>query len=516
MGRLSRKFAFAVLLGTLYFPALAKAQNECAAVNPGYMVLTTTRDSSGIVHQVTCQDPITAKVYPTAWFIIGGSGSLTLPVQLGTSVGPPTFSIASNAYSSGMPQFSFNTTTVEPAGSNNGPVTVASNFAMNINPPSGSRPIEAWTLNSLAYTDATNASNFTSELVGFHGEFDHLGSGTVNAGFGVSGENFIIGSGTETAMYGTYGSIGTWTGSTGNVTQANALAATIWNMGSGTISTANGLHVTPPNGSAGTITNFNGIQIDNLAVTGVTNAIAINVTANDSNFQRVNETQAVISGAASDSLPCLRFTNGTTTNPPGWCANALSGNSEILIGTVNNSKIIQIDSTYGQTLVNRSGLGFAFSGTSRDSGIFPLAAGILGIGNGTVSSTSGGYLLGTTGFSAVSTSGVTAGNPVKLDTGNANQVNPTVTTDTGAGIPVGIAIVTTGASSPTYIATNGQVATPVLGTGTCAIAQFVIVDTTTNGRVKCTSTFTAGTVIGKALQAQSTVGNALNVLVQLQ
>jgi hypothetical protein len=42
------------------------------------------------------------------------------------------------------------------------------------------------------------------------------------------------------------------------------------------------------------------------------------------------------------------------------------------------------------------------------------------------------------------------------------------------------------------------------------------VDTTTNGSVKCTSVFTAGTVIGKAMQAQVTIGNAVNVLVQLQ
>jgi hypothetical protein len=56
----------------------------------------------------------------------------------------------------------------------------------------------------------------------------------------------------------------------------------------------------------------------------------------------------------------------------------------------------------------------------------------------------------------------------------------------------------------------------VLGTGTAAIGNFVIVDTTTTGRVKCTGTYTAGTVIGVAMSAQSSVGSNFNVMVNLR
>ena len=110
-----------------------------------------------------------------------------------------------------------------------------------------------------------------------------------------------------------------------------------------------------------------------------------------------------------------------------------------------------------------------------------------------------------------STAAITGPVPVKWDTSNANQVVVTTTTDTGAGVPIGVCVNSPGVAGSCLTMTTGTVAL-TLGTGTCAIGNFVIVDTTTNGRIKCTGTYTAGTVIGTAQVANSTVGTASNVL----
>jgi hypothetical protein len=114
-----------------------------------------------------------------------------------------------------------------------------------------------------------------------------------------------------------------------------------------------------------------------------------------------------------------------------------------------------------------------------------------------------------------STAAITGPVPVKWDTGNANQVVVTTTTDTGAGIPIGVCANSPGVAGSCLVMTTGTVAL-TLGTGTCSIGNFVIVDTTTNGRVQCTGTYTAGTVIGKAQAAQAVVGNTFNVQLGLR
>ena len=64
---------------------------------------------------------------------------------------------------------------------------------------------------------------------------------------------------------------------------------------------------------------------------------------------------------------------------------------------------------------------------------------------------------------------------------------------------------------------SGSVVKGILGAGTCSIGNFVIVDTTTNGDIKCTGTPpTIGKVIGKALSAQSTVGMLVDVLAKFE
>lgn len=110
--------------------------------------------------------------------------------------------------------------------------------------------------------------------------------------------------------------------------------------------------------------------------------------------------------------------------------------------------------------------------------------------------------------------GLTAGQVVKMDTSNAESVVVATTTDTGAGAILTFVVNSPATGGFAHLALPGTALyTPVLGTGTCTLGQFVIVDTTTNGRVKCSGTFTAGTVLGRVIVAQSTVGSAVGVYV---
>jgi hypothetical protein len=112
--------------------------------------------------------------------------------------------------------------------------------------------------------------------------------------------------------------------------------------------------------------------------------------------------------------------------------------------------------------------------------------------------------------------GLSAGQVVKLDAANANSVVVAATTDIAAGIAIGVVLNSPASAGTAFVAIMGKVASPVIGTGTCAIGNFVIVDTTTNGRVKCSAVFAAGTVLGRALTTGAGVGTTVTVLLHFQ
>ena len=118
------------------------------------------------------------------------------------------------------------------------------------------------------------------------------------------------------------------------------------------------------------------------------------------------------------------------------------------------------------------------------------------------------------GVLLIATSSITGAVPVKVDTSNANQVVQTTTSDTGAGVVIGVCVNSPIAGGLAQVVTTGVVPM-VLGTGTISIGNPVGVDTTTSGRVKAIS-YTAGEVIGIAISAQSTVGGIFNVMIGLR
>jgi hypothetical protein len=108
------------------------------------------------------------------------------------------------------------------------------------------------------------------------------------------------------------------------------------------------------------------------------------------------------------------------------------------------------------------------------------------------------------------------GAPVKMSA-TANQVTFTTTTDTGGGVVLGVNIGACANAAVCHIATTGFLrAKMTLGTGTCAIGNSVIVDTTTNQRVKCAA-YSAGTSIGVVTDIlTNTVGNPISVAIGLR
>jgi len=115
--------------------------------------------------------------------------------------------------------------------------------------------------------------------------------------------------------------------------------------------------------------------------------------------------------------------------------------------------------------------------------------------------------------SFTATAALTAGQVVKVDTSNANAVLVATTSDTGGGVPIGIVINSPATAGNAIVLLAGPTALPLLGTSTCSLGQWAVVDTTTNGRIKC-GTYTAGTSIGVVTQAQATVGSPVTILVQ--
>jgi Uncharacterized conserved protein (DUF2190) len=105
---------------------------------------------------------------------------------------------------------------------------------------------------------------------------------------------------------------------------------------------------------------------------------------------------------------------------------------------------------------------------------------------------------------------IAAGQLVCIDTANANSVIVCSTSATNTFVGIAPAAISAGATGS--VALEGTVTNAVLGTGTCSIGNYVIADTTTAGDVKCTPTFAAGTMVGFAMTAQTTVGSTLTVL----
>lgn len=100
------------------------------------------------------------------------------------------------------------------------------------------------------------------------------------------------------------------------------------------------------------------------------------------------------------------------------------------------------------------------------------------------------------GMIANSGAAIAQGVPLKWS-GTATVVG-TTPRDAGPGIAIGVAANAPGTvGRPTYVMTSGFIR--MAADGDCSVGQFVVVSRQNSGHVQCTSSYTAGTVIGVAL-----------------
>ncbi len=192
--------------------------------------------------------------------------------------------------------------------------------------------------------------------------------------------------------------------------------------------------------------------------------------------------------------------------------------------------------TYGTATNPTSVLNFTHSGSTAGSNqiIFPNSTTLTDTGgtftlqqlNTNILATAGGGPLvvdnpiqiesaGTAQYSSINlkaTAALTAGELVCVDSANAASVIDCHTTTTDQFI--GFAPVAIGAGVNGPVALSGTVLNAVVGTGTCAIGNWVVADTTTAGDVKCSTTAPAsGDQVGWAMTSQASLGGALTVLI---
>lgn len=108
---------------------------------------------------------------------------------------------------------------------------------------------------------------------------------------------------------------------------------------------------------------------------------------------------------------------------------------------------------------------------------------------------------------------ITAGQLLKLDTTTAMDVLIATTSDTEN--IVGISRETVSAAAGVDVIVHGIYHDALLGTGTCSVGDYVIPDTTTNGRIKCSATLPTTAVVGIAMAAVSVVGDPVRTFVNV-
>lgn len=314
-------------------------------------------------------------------------------------------------------------------------------------------------------------------------------------------------------------------GTAGNASLAVGSATTgFWQVNSNTL----GIQFTNVNGGGGAIQLYS----------GSTNAWQLTYAPSSGFTQLVSNTANIVTGIVGN-LTTLSGRSGVCLGNPALAGTSAGTQHCVSIGdlTTNSGALCQFTPTSGATnfvalsvnpTINQTGTSSgnytALLVSAKETSLKGTTNNLLDLQAGAAGTTSkfrvdnsgnaiavGGYAL-----SLVATSTISSVSPVKADTSNANQVVVTSTTDTGPGIVVGVCINNPNAGANGVILTNG-IAPMVLGTGTVSIGNFIIVDTTTNGRVKATTSYPPpGSLIGIAMAAQSTVGNSFNVAVSLR
>lgn len=417
----------------------------------------------------------------------------------------------------------------------------ASAFQSVVNPASNDHLTFYTAINAVTQTPTALTSTI-GIMEGIFGESRYNGTGTIggNSGdFGLAGGDFeafvessaIVGSiGGVRGVYGNAGYLGSGSSPNGNVF-GGEFQFEIGNGSSGTLGNAFGVSIDTPLNSGGTgtttVTNYTALAVNCAAASFITNYNCIVV--NDSGSPAANNlgtgtTQGRYffanagSGNSSANAPAFILQN-TASHHSGFYAGAVNDNIAI---AVKDTLGVEIDFSWGMYLHDGDCLAFSGNTTigNKDTSLCRAigTAGWIGVGqavNG--NDVSGGVVSAKYATSNVTSTALTAGQTVKADPANSGQVRIATTADTGAGIVVGFCGNSPSGGGNCFVMTSGIINTPIMGTGTCAIGNWIIEDTTTNGEIKCATVYpTPGTILGTALTAQAVVGNTVTVAIGLK
>jgi len=376
---------------------------------------------------------------------------------------------------------------------------------------------------SIAGSPITTTGTFAFTVAGTSGGIPYFNSGTTWASSAALGAGLLVKGGGAGVAPATFTLGGDCTFSTPNITCTKtggvaftgaatmSLPVAIANGGTGTGSTLVGL-------VRGSASAFTAAELSGDATTSASNVVTV---------VKVHGVAYPVTGALFDALPVLTSSNVVgyfqinAGNDCGDGTHALKySQTTHLIGCQTLST--GAGTVTGSGTVNKlpkwSGSITNLADSCVDDGLTTANTFTVSCSAGLAVNTGGPSNLGLTDPGArqtfsiqmVNGSGgtINSGTPVKMS-GTADQITPTITTDTAAYVALGVVETTCNNGANCTIVLFGMVRDMVLGTGTCSIGQSIIVDTTTNARVKCTSSPTAGTVIAIATTAQITVGSAV-------
>jgi hypothetical protein len=252
------------------------------------------------------------------------------------------------------------------------------------------------------------------------------------------------------------------------------------------------------------------VTVNSNSSVGMGNLFSYRGNGQPSNYPVIDVQTAAGTGRFTAGFQC-EMGSLAVTGPtlPYNCLNVLpqeTGNSQ-------DSSFFWLSAMQGSTAINM-GLHLLQDNFATLSGATdPTTVLVTDSANGTTGN-AGGF-----GITLKATSALTVNQLVKIDTANNDSVVVCTTADTTChGFAAGGSVYcATGGAHCGLITAPGMKAVGILGTGTCSRGNNVIVDTTTNGRIKCQAGVPAqGAWIGVALSAQASVGSTVDILTKFQ
>lgn len=335
--------------------------------------------------------PVTAVQTNQGGVFVGDANFTWDNTNKAITLGPTTYKGLFGFPLQNTPRIYLEYDSTETAGSSSGPFTFGAWFN-TVAAATSISAAELFSVSGTVNTTTTNTVNYTSELVGVYGNCNHNGSGTITQScFGVSGEAFnqSTTSGVVNNLIAVSGQAGALAGQTGVTNFAVGGNFNIYAQGNSTtpIGQGYGVRINGPvvaGASGTTMTAFSYLKMDGACPAHVGSCLIIDVTNAGQNNLGAGLTTMGLANLLNGSGTCL-----LTFSTSGTCfETAGTGATGQLQVWANSTQMTTTDFAFGLTINTTGGLGFG-PGSTRDTGITRLAAGLLAFGTGALSSQAG-------------------------------------------------------------------------------------------------------------------------------